>query len=345
MSGVQTIEIAPGDGGQRLDRFLKRHFPHLGQGRIEKMCRKGELRLDGGRVKASTRVATGQMLRVPPLPDPGAPKAPARAIDPSDAEMIQLAVIYRDDHVIALNKPPGLPVQGGSKLTRHVDGLGPALRFGKEESPRLVHRLDKDTSGVLLLARSRAVAAGLTEAFRHRATRKIYWAAVAGQPSPRAGVIKWGLVKAPGHGQRGEGEKMHVVSPDDVATTDGAKRATTEFTTIEGLGRRAAWMALVPVTGRTHQLRAHMAALGHPIVGDGKYGGSGQENLGDGWGAGLGGAFSRKLHLHARALILEHPVTGAQLTLIAPLPEHMARTWAEFGWEAEQAALDPFEDL
>ncbi|MEM9437220.1 MAG: RluA family pseudouridine synthase [Pseudomonadota bacterium] len=344
MSRVQTIEIAPGDGGQRLDRFLKRHFPQLGQGRIEKMCRKGELRLDGGRVKASTRVEAGQMLRVPPLPDPSAPK-PVAAVDERDAEMIRAAVIYRDDHVIALNKPPGLPVQGGPKLTRHVDGLGPALRFGFDENPRLVHRLDKDTSGVLILARTRAVAAGLTEAFRHRATRKIYWAAVAGVPSPKAGIVKYGLVKAPGHGKSGEGEKMHVVHPSEIAATDGAKRAQTDYAVIEALGQRVAWMALVPVTGRTHQLRAHMAALGHPIVGDGKYGGSGQENLGDGWGAGLGGTFSKKLHLHARSLTLEHPVTGATLHLTAPLPEHMSRTWAEFGWEPGEAPDDPFEEL
>ncbi|MEO0487139.1 MAG: RluA family pseudouridine synthase [Pseudomonadota bacterium] len=349
MSGVQLIEITEADGGQRLDRFLKRQFAQITQGRIEKMCRKGELRLDGGRVKASTRVKAGQMLRVPPVPDgpaapPSAPPSAAK-LDVRDAAMIQAAVIYRDDHMIALNKPPGLPVQGGSKLTRHVDGLGPALRFGLEEDPRLVHRLDKDTSGVLLLARSRKVASALAEAFRHKETRKIYWALVAGVPTPYLGEIKYGLAKAGGHGPQGEGERMIHVHPRDVDSTPGAKRAHTLYATLYRVAGRAAWVAMEPITGRTHQLRAHMAAIGHPIAGDGKYGGSAQENMGDGWGAGLGGDVSRKLHLHARSLTIEHPVTGKPLTITAPLPEHMQKTWALFDWTDDLAADDPFEAL
>jgi len=345
MTGVQTVTVAPDDADQRLDRWLRRRFPHVPQGRIEKMCRKGELRVDGGRVKASTRLAAGQAVRIPPLPEPAqaAPPATLRISD-RDAEMIRAAVIYRDDHLIALDKPPGLPVQGGSKQTRHVDGLAPALRFGADEDPRLVHRLDKDTSGVLLMARSRAVAARLTAAFRSRDTRKIYWAAIAGVPAPRAGTIRLGLVKAPGHGAQGEGEKMLCLHPDAVEATKGARHATTDYAVIEAAGTRAAWAALVPVTGRTHQLRAHMAAIGHPIVCDGKYGGSGQENSGDGWGAQLGGEVSRKLHLHARSLSLTHPVTGARLHLTAPLPAHMARTWEMFQWNPADAPEDPFED-
>lgn len=346
MSRVQTLTVADDDGDQRLDRWLKRQFPHLTQGQIEKMCRKGDLRIEGGRVKSATRVEAGQSVRIPPLPDPGTKPAPeASRVSPADAKMIQGCVIYRDDHIIALNKPAGLPVQGGSKQTRHVDGLADALRFGLETKPRLVHRLDKDTSGVLILARTREAAKGLTAAFRHHNTRKIYWAAVAGSPHPRRGTIRYGLVKAPGHGERGEGEKMLCLHPSEVETTPGAKPATTDYAMVETAGARAAWMALIPVTGRTHQLRAHLAEIGHPIVGDGKYGGSGQENLGDGWGAQLGGDVSRKLHLHARTLKIEHPVTRAMLHLTAPLPAHMAQTWELFQWQPSDAPEDPLEDL
>ena len=346
MTGVQILTVEDGEGDQRIDRWLRRRFPHLSQGRIEKMCRKGELRLNGARVKSATRVADGQQVRVPPLPDPGEiSSAPVPKISDADAEMIQRAVIYRDDHVLALNKPPGLPSQGGSKQTRHVDGLAEALRFGYEDKPRLVHRLDKDTSGVLLMARTRQIASALTEAFRSRETRKIYWALVAGVPQPTLGTIRYGLVKAPGHGRQGEAEKMLCVHPDAVDSTPGAKRATTDYAVLSILARRAAWVALVPVTGRTHQLRAHMAELGHPIIGDGKYGGSGQENLGDGWGAQMGGAISKKLHLHARSLSLAHPVTGAQLHLTAPLPDHMSRSWDTFGWAPSDVPADPFEEL
>ena len=347
MSRVQTKVIAEDDADQRLDRWFKRVFPQISQGRLEKMCRKGEIRVDGGRVKASTRLQAGQEVRIPPLPDDEAPPPPPRSrVSQADAKMIRDCVIYKDDAVIALNKPAGLAVQGGSgQADRHVDGLAEALMFDFEEKPRLVHRLDKDTSGVLLLARTRAAAQALTASMRHRETRKIYWAIVAGVPTPYLGEIKYGLVKAGGRGRSGEGEKMIAVHPREIEATPGAKRAHTLYATLYRVGSRAAWVAMEPVTGRTHQLRAHMAEIGHPIAGDGKYGGSGQENLGDGWGAQIGGIISKKLHLHARMMRFEHPVTRKEITITAPLPDHMAQSWDTFGWTEDLAAEDPFEAL
>lgn len=351
MSGVQTILIGADEGEQRLDRWLKKRFPQLSQGNVEKMCRTGQLRIDGGRVKANSRIETGQEVRIPPLPDASEVER-ARAerpliskISKADVDMIQAAVIFKDEHIIALNKPAGLPSQGGSgQGDRHVDGLTLALMFGFKDRPKLVHRLDKDTSGVLLLARTDRVARALSEGFRHRNTRKIYWAAVAGVPHPRMGSIKYGLVKAPGRGRMGEGEKMVCVHPSEVANTEGAKRAQSDYAVLDALGSRASWVALSPITGRTHQLRAHMAEIGHPIVGDGKYGGSGQENLGDGWGSQLGGDISRKLHLHARQISFEHPITKKKITIVAPLPDHMARTWKTVGWNVNDVPSDPFSD-
>jgi 23S rRNA pseudouridine955/2504/2580 synthase len=347
MSGVLFIEVAADDAGMRLDRWLKAKFPQINQIRVEKMCRKGEVRVDKGRVKPATRLEEGQTVRVPPLPDtaPAKPEGYERKISAADEKLIRNCVIYRDDHIIALNKPPGLPTQGGSKQTRHVDGLSEALKFGLEDKPRLVHRLDKDTSGVLLLARTRQAAQALTAAMRHHATRKIYWAVVAGVPTPYLGEIKYGLVKAPGHGRRGEGEKMIALHPRDVADTPGAKRAITQYATLYRVASRAAWVAMEPITGRTHQLRAHMAEIGHPIVGDGKYGGSSQENLGEGWGAQLGGIISKKLHLHARTMRFEHPATKQELTITAPLPDHIKHTFETFDWTPDMAAEDPFEEL
>ena len=346
MSGVQTVTIATDDADQRLDRWFKRQFPQISQGRLEKMCRKGEIRVNGGRVKAATRLEAGQVVRVPPLPDTAAPAPkPRDKVSAADTKLIQSCVIYRDDHVIALNKPAGLPTQGGSGQTRHVDGLAEALKFGFEEKPRLVHRLDKDTSGVLLLARTRLAAKALTASMRHKETRKIYWALVAGVPTPYLGEIRYGLVKAAGRGRGGEGERMIALHPRDVDATPGAKRAHSLYATLYRVGARAAWVAMEPITGRTHQLRVHMAEIGHPIIGDGKYGGSGQENLGDGWGAQLGGIISKKLHLHARMMRFEHPETRKEITVTADLPDHMAQSWETFGWTEDLAAEDPFEAL
>lgn len=351
MSAVRTLTVGEDEGESRLDRWLKKRFPEINQGQVEKLCRTGQIRVDGGRVKAGSRVVPGMQVRVPPFAVPGSDAAErglpaAGGVPDADARMIQAAVLWKDEHIIALNKPPGLPSQGGSgQGARHVDGLAEALKFGYKARPKLVHRLDKDTSGVLLLARTDRIARALSEAFRARTTRKIYWAVVAGVPSPRMGTIRFGLVKAPGRGAGGEGEKMIAIHPAKVDQTEGAKRATSDYAVLEVLGGRAAWVALVPVTGRTHQLRAHMAEIGHPIIGDGKYGGSGQDNPGDGWGAQLGGDISRKLHLHARSIAFDHPITGQRITLTAPLPDHMRRTWKTVGWQEGDVPADPFAEV
>lgn len=340
---VQLLPVTEDEGEQRLDRWFKRRFPQVTQGAVEKLCRTGQVRIDGARAKASDRVVPGQTIRIPPLPQGAAPPPPDGGITPADAKMIQGAILFMDAHLIVLNKPAGLPSQGGSgQGPRHVDGLTAALTFGYKDRPKLVHRLDKDTSGVLMLARTDRVARALSEALRHRLARKIYWAAVAGVPSPKQGSIKFALMKAPGHGRGGEGEKMLAIHPAKIADHPGAKRAQTDFATLANAGGRLAWVALEPVTGRTHQLRAHMAEIGHPILGDGKYGGSGQDNPGDGWGAGLGGDVSRKLHLHARSITVEHPVTKKPLTVTAPLPDHMAGTWALLDWKEGDVPADPF---
>ena len=330
----------------RLDRWLRREYPQLTQGRIEKMCRKGEVRLDGGRVKASTRLASGQSLRLPPLPQADAPKVErAPAISEADAALIRGAVLFRDDALIVLNKPPGLASQGGSGTARHVDGLSAALVPPGAPRPKLVHRLDRDTSGIMLLALGGPSAAKLAREFQSRATQKLYWAAVAGVPHPPRGTIRYGLAKQAGHGPHGAGEKMVPIHPDDVKSVEGAKHATTDYAVLETAAKRAAWVALVPLTGRTHQIRAHMAAMGHPIAGDGKYGTNAQENLGSGWGAQLGGSVSRKLHLHARSLTITHPLTGQRMAFSAPMPRHMSETWDLFGWRSDDHLGDPFEDV
>jgi 23S rRNA pseudouridine955/2504/2580 synthase len=326
MTGVQTLPVSRDDSEIRLDRWFKRHFPGLGHGRLEKLLRTGQIRIDGKRAGAGDRLVLGQMIRVPPLGDLTLPKPPRPASEPSqrDAKMLQAAILHRDADIIVINKPAGLAVQGGTGTDRHLDGLLEALRFDAKERPRLVHRLDRDTSGVLVLARNTAAAAKLGAAFRGRAVRKIYWAAVVGCPKPRQGKIDQPLAKLPGSG----GER--VVEDEAVG-----QRALTYYRTVAHAGDKLAWLALQPVTGRTHQLRAHCLALGTPILGDGKYGGAAAHPAGI--------AEGRRLHLHARAIRLPLP-HGGTLTVVAPLPPHMRATWDFFGF-AEGDAGDAFADL
>jgi 23S rRNA pseudouridine955/2504/2580 synthase len=323
MSGVETVTVRPEDGAGRLDRWFKRHYPGLSHGRLEKLLRTGQIRVDGKRARAGDAIAPGQAIRVPPLPDTPAPSSSARPqARPQDVALLRDAVLYRDDWAIAVNKPVGLAVQGGTNTERHVDALLDGLRFDSKERPRLVHRLDKDTSGVLLIARTAAAAAFFTRAFRDKTTRKVYWAVVVGLPKLRQGRIDLALAKTGGAGH------------ERVQADEGGKSAVTYYTVVDHAATRASWLALLPVTGRTHQLRAHCAEIGTPILGDGKYGGSGAQIP--------GGAASHQLHLHARSLAIPHP-QGGTLSVTAPLPPHMRRMWEFFGFDADMP--DPFAEL
>jgi 23S rRNA pseudouridine955/2504/2580 synthase len=321
MAGVETIAVAPDEAGLRLDRWFRRHYPQVNHGRLEKWLRSGQIRLDGRRVKAGVRLESGQMIRVPPLGDekpPALHKRPSPAVPDGEARALEARVLHRDDHVLVIDKPPGLAVQGGTGTRHHLDAMLDAFRFGGER-PRLVHRLDKDTSGVLVLARTASAAAMLARAFRSRKVYKLYWAVVAGVPRPSSGKIDLGLAKRAGrHGERME--------PD----SEAGLRAVTEFRIIEHVGRRAAWLLLEPLTGRTHQLRVHCAAIGTPILGDGKYGGAEAVLEGD--------QISRKLHLHARWIEIPHPAGGV-LAISAPLPEHMRATWRFLGFSEEEGVI------
>ncbi|WP_431282456.1 RluA family pseudouridine synthase [Humitalea sp. 24SJ18S-53] len=320
---IQTVTVRADDADTRLDRWFRRHFPQLTQGALQKMLRTGQVRVDGKRAEANDRLSTGMVVRVPPLPEGQAPKAAPRPVDDRVAKDLQRMVLYRDDHVIAIDKPHGLAVQGGPGITKHLDGLLDALKFDAEERPRLVHRLDRDTSGVLLLARTAGAAGKLAAAFRGRDAEKTYWAVVVGQPVPPEGRIEMPLMKAPG--ARGERMTAAVADPEEPgARAPEGIRAVTDFRTLDVVRHRAAWMELKPLTGRTHQLRVHcLEALGAPILGDGKYGASAAHI------EGLPGA----LHLHARGIKLPHPM-GGTLEVEAPLPSHMAETFTYFGFEA-----------
>lgn len=322
MTDVRVVPVSIDDADIRLDRWFRRHFPALKHGRLEKLLRTGQIRVDGRRAKASTRLEAGQAVRVPPLgvaaSDEAAPRPPAPVLE-RDRAWIRSLVIHSDDDVIALNKPPGIAVQGGNKVSRHIDGLLDALAAPDGTRPRLVHRLDRDTSGVLLIARSPRSAAALAEAFRGRDAAKVYWALVAGVPKPEQGTIDAAIVKKAG---RDGYEK--------VATDDDGKSAVTDYRVVAVAGRRAAWLALMPRTGRTHQLRVHCTALGTPIVGDGKYGGEAARLPGVPGGD--------RLQLHARSIDLPHPA-GGRLKVTAELHPAMAETWRFFGFDAENGDL------
>ncbi|MCP5433713.1 MAG: RluA family pseudouridine synthase [Alphaproteobacteria bacterium] len=322
MNEVRTIPVATEDAGMRLDRWFRRHFPALPHARLEKLLRTGQVRVDGARAKANLRLAEGQAVRVPPIAEGEAQKPRPMLPRADDREAVARMTIYEDDEVLVLDKPPGLASQGGSGLTRHVDGLLQSLVDRKGERPRLVHRLDRETSGVLLVAKSRRVAASLSAAFRTRAVEKLYWGLSIGVPQPREGLVKLAL------------KRIAVGGEDRMVPAEGeeeGQRAATRYAVLATAGKRAAFLALQPVTGRTHQLRAHCAALGTPLVGDGRYGAA--------KGA-LGPEIADLLHLHARSI--RFPRTdGRRVEVTAPLPPHMRASWALLGFDPDERA-DPF---
>jgi 23S rRNA pseudouridine955/2504/2580 synthase len=319
----QTRTVTEDEADIRLDRWVRRHFPGTQQSLIQKLCRTGQIRVDGAKADTSTRLAAGQSVKIPPMDAPAAPRPPPR-IDPYDAKDLQNAIIYRDEHIIALNKPYGLPVQGGPGITRHLDAMLDALRFGSEHRPRLVHRLDRDTTGVLLLARTPGTAARLAALFRGRDIEKTYWAVVAGRPVPVEGRIDLPLKRVGG----ARGERTAPADRDDPDAT----RAVTDYRTLDHAARKLAWLELKPLTGRTHQLRVHCVAIRAPILGDEKYE-EPDQNMAF---AALVEGLSSDLHLHARRLDLPHPA-GGTLTVEADLPPHMRATFKTLGFQAPPA--------
>ena len=317
---METITVTRAEAGMRLDRWFRAHFPEVGHGYLQKLLRSGQVRVDSKRVESSSRVEPGMQVRVPaivrqpvkPKPAGVTPAGPNKA----DRELIERMILFEDEHVMVLSKPFGIAVQGGTGTKRHIDGIlaGMVDRFG--DRPRLVHRLDRDTTGVLLVAKTRVAAAKLGRTFQTRSAAKTYWALVKGVPRPPQGKVEAALVKATGP----EGDRVRKALPGE---QDKAMHATTHYSVIDRVAHKAAWVSLKPVTGRQHQLRAHMALIGHPIIGDNKY--EGDTVLVD-------SGIDMQLHLHARRLVIDHPIPGEpKIDVTAPLPTHMLKTWDIMG--------------
>ena len=322
---VETIQVTGDEAGLRLDRWFRVHFPEVGYSYLQKLLRSGQVRVDSRRAQANLRLQAGQHVRVPQVVrtvgNSRPSVVPPLGLSKADRDFIERLILFEDEHVVVLNKPFGIAVQGGTGTKRHIDGLlaGMVDRFG--DRPRLVHRLDRDTTGVLLVAKHRQAAAKLGRVFQTRSAAKTYWALVKGVPRPGQGKVEAALVKAPGPG----GDRVRKAEPGE---QEQAIHATTHYAVIDRVAHKVAWLSLKPVTGRQHQLRAHMALIGHPIVGDSKY--EGDKVLAD-------SGIEAKLHLHARRLVIPHPIAGeARLDVTAPLPPHMRNTWEMLGLDAER---------
>ncbi len=316
MSGVSTKSVSGDEQGMRLDRWFKAHYPSLGFGRLQKLLRSGQVRVDGKRAKTNQRLEEGQTVRIPPMSD--SPPPPRQEHSSPDLKALREMSLHEDDAVLVLNKPAGLAVQGGPGLTRHVDGMLGALTSADGQRPRLVHRLDRETSGVLLVAKTRLAAKALAESFKARDTRKIYWGLVAGVPKPRQGRVSTWLKKQEGP----DGERMYST----LQRKAGAVHAVSQYAVVEQAAHKLSWLVLQPVTGRTHQLRVHMAEIGHPLIGDAKY-----FNI-ENWQ--LPGGIQNRLHLHARSITIPHP-NGGILEVSAPIPDHMQQSWNLLGLDAQ----------
>ena len=322
---VEIVTVHPDESGMRVDRFFEARFPGLSFSHIQRIIRKGEVRVNGKRTQPKARLESGDAVRIPPLKiAPPPPRDDAPAAD-KDRAFLKSITLYEDADVLVLNKPMGLAVQGGSGTTRHIDGMLGALRSPDGQRARLVHRIDKDTAGCLLVAKTRFAAAALAKTFRSRSARKIYWALVAGVPKPRQGRISTFLAKE----EREEDLFMRIAAHGE----KGASHAVTYYAVVETAAQRLAWLSLKPVTGRTHQLRAHMAHVGNPIVGDAKY--FTKEN----WE--LPGGLQNKLHLLARRIAVPHP-RGGTIDVSAPLPPYMQQSWNLLGFDAKR--YDPIEE-
>jgi 23S rRNA pseudouridine955/2504/2580 synthase len=327
MAGVEQITVEAGESGMRLDRWFKTHYPGLGFGHLQKLLRSGQIRVDGGRVKTDTRLQPGQSVRVPPLDVDRQGEAPLTARmmrGRTDADLLAKMLLHEDPKVFVFNKPAGLAVQGGSGVSRSVDHMLEAWRNQKGEKPRLVHRLDRDTSGVLVVARTRLAAMRLAEAFRERETKKTYWALVKGVPKKREDKISTWLVKE----QTKDGDRMRVARHGE----EGADHAVSFYRVVEQAGQSLSWLQMEPYTGRTHQLRVHAAYIGCPIIGDPKY-----FEADTNWE--FPGGIQNRLHLHARRIVIPHPDKGV-VDITAPLPPHMRQSWNLLGFDETSAGGD-----
>ncbi len=311
----QTHIVTESEAGMRLDRWLRQRLGQVPQSLIEMWTRKGRVRVEGQRAKPSTRLVAGQTVQLPPLASEESftkPRKLQSKMSNQDRETLTKAVLYQDSDLIVINKPYGLAVQGGTGTVKHLDDWLDVLQGDQSERPRLVHRLDKDTSGVLLLARHRQAAQWLTQAFKEQSIKKTYWAIVVGVPAAAKGMIDASIAKRAGRA----GEKMAIGG-------EGAKTAQTRYRVLqvheaqEEGAERLAWLELSPLTGRTHQLRVHCAHLGTPILGDGKYGGASSHPE----------IFGKRslLHLHAREITVPYP-NGERKKFVAPLPHHIHNT-------------------